>query len=82
MRHEFVTVTRDGFRFRQQMFDSVGSLFKWFKEHFRDPVPGGVTPSTPRINSSRTSFQGNATPSFNGTVFKSTILIIRSFLNL
>lgn len=47
-RHEFVTVTPEGFRFRQQMFDTVTSLFKWFKEHFRDPIPGGVTPGTPR----------------------------------
>lgn len=55
-RHEYVTVTPDGFRFRQQMFDSVAALFKWFKEHFRDPVPGG-TPSTPR---GRTPYQGHA----------------------
>ncbi|XP_022911236.2 transcription elongation factor SPT6 isoform X1 [Onthophagus taurus] len=62
VRHEFVTVTPDGFRFRGQMFDSVGSLFKWFKEHFRDPIPG--TPGTPRIQK---SYQpgGGATPSFN-----------------
>lgn len=41
VRHELVTVTPDGFRFRQQMFESVTALFKWFKEHFRDPLPGG-----------------------------------------
>lgn len=69
VRHEYVTVTRDGFRFRQQMFDSVAALFKWFKEHFRDPVPGGVTPGTPRVTNSRNSFQGNSTPSFNGEVY-------------
>lgn len=51
VRHEFVTVTPDGFRFRSQIFDSVASLFKWFKEHFRDPIPG--TPGTPRIPSGR-----------------------------
>lgn len=51
VRHEFVTVTPDGFRFRGQIFDSVGLLFKWFKEHFRDPIPG--TPSTPRMQSGR-----------------------------
>ena len=39
-RHEFVTVLPDGFRFRQQTFDTLSSLFKWFKEHFRDPIPG------------------------------------------
>lgn len=60
-RHEYVTVTPEGFRFRQQMFDSLGSLFRWFKEHFRDPVPG--TPSTPRgAATNRTPYQ---TPSIN-----------------
>jgi transcription elongation factor SPT6 len=44
-RHEYVTVTPDGFRFRKQNFDSLSSLFKWFKEHFRDAIPG--TPMTP-----------------------------------
>ncbi|KAG8224517.1 hypothetical protein J437_LFUL004208 [Ladona fulva] len=46
IRHEYITVTPEGFRLRQQIFDSLGSLFRWFKEHFRDPIPG--TPSTPR----------------------------------
>ncbi|XP_014252442.1 transcription elongation factor SPT6 [Cimex lectularius] len=54
-KHEYITVTPNGFRFRSQVFDSVNSLFRWFKEHFQDPVPG--TPSTPRSNASiRTSF--------------------------
>lgn len=47
-RHEYVTVTAEGFRFRGQMFGRVNDLFRWFKEHFRDPVPGQATPSTPR----------------------------------
>ncbi|XP_012270306.1 transcription elongation factor SPT6 [Orussus abietinus] len=47
-RHEYVTVSPDGFRFRGQMFGRVSDLFRWFKEHFRDPVPGQSTPSTPR----------------------------------
>ncbi|XP_063222520.1 transcription elongation factor SPT6 isoform X2 [Bacillus rossius redtenbacheri] len=60
-RHEFITVTPEGFRFRQQLFDSLGSLFRWFKEHFRDPVPG--TPSTPRnMATNRTPYQ---TPGLN-----------------
>lgn len=64
-RHEYITVTPDGFRFRQQMFDSVASLFKWFKEHFRDPIPGGMTPGTPRVGTGRTPYQGTAvTPGF------------------
>ncbi|ENN77904.1 hypothetical protein YQE_05581, partial [Dendroctonus ponderosae] len=66
VKHEYVTVTPEGFRFRQQMFDSVSSLFKWFKEHFRDPIPGG-TPSTPRMSGSsgRTPYQGTASTPFN-----------------
>ncbi|XP_078047458.1 transcription elongation factor SPT6 isoform X1 [Augochlora pura] len=47
-RHEYVTVSPEGFRFRGQMFGRVNDLFRWFKEHFRDPVPGQSTPSTPR----------------------------------
>lgn len=64
VRHEYVTVTPEGFRFRQQMFDSVTSLFKWFKEHFREPPPGGLTPGTPRLSSGRTPY-GSGTPSFS-----------------
>ncbi|XP_024870105.1 transcription elongation factor SPT6-like [Temnothorax curvispinosus] len=30
------------------MFGRVSDLLRWFKEHFRDPVPGQSTPSTPR----------------------------------
>lgn len=52
-KHEYITVTPDGFRFRQQMFDSINLLFKWFKEHYRDPIPG--TPGTPRVT--RTPYQ-------------------------
>ena len=49
------TVLPDGFRFRQQTFDSLSNLFKWFKEHFRDPIPG--TPMTPRgSNTQRTPY--------------------------
>ena len=31
VRHEFVSVTPEGFRFRKQNMDSVGQLIKWFK---------------------------------------------------
>lgn len=60
IRHEYVTVTPEGFRFRSKMFDSLDGLLKWFKEHFRDPIPT-ATPqlATPRgsvTTSSRTSF--------------------------
>lgn len=46
------------------MFDTIGSLFKWFKEHFRDPIPG--TPGTPRMQAGKMGYQPGATPSFNG----------------
>ena len=64
-RHEYVTVTPDGFRFRRQSFDSLSALLKWFKEHFRDAIPGG-TPVTPgggagRLTS-RTPYNMTGTP--------------------
>lgn len=40
VKHEFITVTPDGYRFRGQVFDNLNTLFRWFKEHFRDPIPG------------------------------------------
>ena len=36
-KHEYTTVTPDGFRYRKQMFNTVNYLLKWFKEHFQDP---------------------------------------------
>ncbi|XP_015605093.1 transcription elongation factor SPT6 isoform X2 [Cephus cinctus] len=63
-RHEYVTVSPEGFRFRGQMFGRVNDLFRWFKEHFRDPVPGQATPSTPRgAMTSRTPY--HTTPGVN-----------------
>lgn len=46
-KHEYITVTPDGYRFRSQNFDSIGSLFRWYKEHFRDATPH-VTPAASR----------------------------------
>lgn len=43
-RHEYISITPDGLRYRQQNFHSLNSLMRWFKEHFRDPIPG--KPST------------------------------------
>ncbi|CAH2250199.1 transcription elongation factor SPT6 [Pararge aegeria] len=40
--HEYVSVTPDGYKFRQRMFDSLGGLLKWFKEHFREPPPSNT----------------------------------------
>lgn len=64
-KHEFITVTPEGFRFRGQVHDNLGSLFRWFKEHFRDPIPG-----TPNASSSRghnASASSSRTPGFGGT---------------
>ena len=34
VRHEYVSVTPDGFRFRRQNFESLNLLMKWFKVRF------------------------------------------------
>ncbi|KAK0178826.1 hypothetical protein PV327_007674 [Microctonus hyperodae] len=47
-KHEYVSVTPEGFRYRGQMFSRVNDFIRWFKQHFRDPIPGQNTPSTPR----------------------------------
>ena len=39
-RVEYVSVTPDGFRYRGRVHATLNGLFKWFKEHFRDPIPG------------------------------------------
>ena len=39
-RIEFVTVTPDGYRYRGRVHGSLNGLTRWFKEHFRDPIPG------------------------------------------
>uniref|UniRef100_A0A670YW18 SPT6 homolog, histone chaperone and transcription elongation factor n=1 Tax=Pseudonaja textilis TaxID=8673 RepID=A0A670YW18_PSETE len=39
-RIEYVTVTPEGFRYRNHVFPTVNGLFRWFKDHYQDPVPG------------------------------------------
>lgn len=39
-RIEYVTITPDGFRYRSQIFPTVNGLFRWFKDHYQEPVPG------------------------------------------
>lgn len=67
-KHEYITITPEGYRFRSQNFDSVNSLLKWFKEHFRDPIPMATPTSTPRGSSStsRTPYT-SASPKYNST---------------
>ncbi|XP_015115657.1 transcription elongation factor SPT6 isoform X1 [Diachasma alloeum] len=55
--HEYVQVTPEGFKYRRQIFGRVNDLFRWFKEHFREQIPGQNTPSTPRgAQTSRTPY--------------------------
>lgn len=65
IRHEYVTVTPEGYRFRQQIFESVNSLLKWFKEHFKDPLPGGTPMNTPKGSSTVSSRNSYATPALS-----------------
>ena len=47
-RHEYFSVTPEGMKYRQQIFPSLSSMIRWFKEHFRDPIPGGgLLPGSP-----------------------------------
>ena len=39
-RVEYVTVCPEGFRYRGRVHATVNGLLRWFKEHFRDPIPG------------------------------------------
>ncbi|XP_044574909.1 transcription elongation factor SPT6 isoform X1 [Cotesia glomerata] len=54
--HEFISVSKDGFRYRGETFARVDKLVSWFKKNFRMPIPGQATPSTPRGASSRTPY--------------------------
>lgn len=46
--HEYVSVTPDGYKYRQRTFDTLPGLLRWFKEHFREPPPSGTpAPRTP-----------------------------------
>lgn len=39
-RLEMVSITPDGFKYRNRVHSTLNGLFRWFKEHFRDPIPG------------------------------------------
>ncbi|XP_069617326.1 transcription elongation factor SPT6 [Ranitomeya imitator] len=58
-RVEYVTVTPEGFRYRGHVFPTVNGLFRWFKDHYQDPVPG-ITPSS--SSRTRTPASMSATP--------------------
>jgi transcription elongation factor SPT6 len=65
VQHEFLTVTPDGFRYRQMSFQTLNQALKWFKEHFKDAPPSVSTPVvTPKTHAARTPFA--TTPGFHG----------------
>ncbi len=39
-RVEYISVCPEGFRYRGRVHGNINGLLRWFKEHFRDPVPG------------------------------------------
>ncbi|XP_041456554.1 transcription elongation factor SPT6-like isoform X2 [Lytechinus variegatus] len=67
-RHEYVTITPDGYKFRGQMFTTINSLHRWFKVHFRDPIPGmNVTPTPMSTHRTPMSVAHDGTPWQTGT---------------
>ena len=46
-RIEYVTVTIDGFRYRNKTLRSINELIKWFKEHYQDPIPRPAQSTAP-----------------------------------
>ncbi|KAL8562544.1 hypothetical protein ACOMHN_045809 [Nucella lapillus] len=58
VRHEYVSITPEGMKYRQQVFTSINSMICWFKEHFRDAIPG--TPASTRTPAAASAY---ATPS-------------------
>uniref|UniRef100_A0A3Q2XSH6 S1 motif domain-containing protein n=1 Tax=Hippocampus comes TaxID=109280 RepID=A0A3Q2XSH6_HIPCM len=60
-RVEYVTIIPDGFRYRSQVFPTVNGLFRWFKDHYQEPVPG-ITPANSSSSRTRTPASVNATP--------------------
>lgn len=45
-RVEYLSVTPEGFRYRNKTHTNVNGLIKWFKEHYRDPIPRPAPTST------------------------------------
>ncbi|KAG9508769.1 Transcription elongation factor SPT6, partial [Fragariocoptes setiger] len=52
VRHEYISITPQGYRYRKNYFNSVAGLVKWYKEHFQDPIFSGtpLNPNMPRNN--------------------------------
>jgi len=73
-RHEYVTITPDGMRYRSQVFSSVSSLIRWFKEHFRDPIPGTPAGSHVSRTPGRTPAMSSYTPGQNMTPGRTPVM--------
>ncbi|XP_057294879.1 transcription elongation factor SPT6-like [Hydractinia symbiolongicarpus] len=61
-RVEYITITSDGFRYRGRIHANTNNLLKWFKEHFRDPVPGAGHSSSRRTPFGHTPLMMGTTP--------------------
>ncbi|CAJ0958201.1 unnamed protein product [Ranitomeya imitator] len=64
-RVEYVTVTPEGFRYRGHVFPTVNGLFRWFKDHYQDPVPD-LTRAVNALPQNMTSQMFNAIAAVTG----------------
>ena len=62
-RIEYITITPDGFRYRNHMHNSVETLVKWFKDHYRDPIPRPIPTTTSHVPSHLMTASQNIDPS-------------------
>lgn len=70
--HEYIQVTPVAFQYRRIEFKSINELIRWFKEHFREQIPGQATPSTPRgAMTSRTPY--HTTPGVSSSMNQEAI---------
>lgn len=61
--HEMITVIPDGFRFRQQIFDTLIALMEWFKGHYQQAPPNG----TPIISTGKSGVSSGDLKQNSGT---------------
>jgi len=78
--HEYVSITQDGFKFRQKIYSTLQHVLKWFKANFR-LISSGMGRNTPGMMSSRTPYMGGTTPSNMMGVDASTIQKVAQNMN-
>lgn len=68
-RYEFITVTQDGFRYRNTVYPNLDSLLKWFKLHFQDPIPKptSISPSPVASIQAGSSIPSRITPNLEAS---------------